>query len=55
MFQAMFREASPVLFTAAERRAYFKTVTILIPMNWTNITIDRLANSEVYEVSVIYV
>ena len=47
----MFRESSPVLFTATEKRAYFKTVTILIPATWTNITIDRVANSEVYEVS----
>ena len=46
----MFREASPALFTATNRRTYFKTVTILIPMTWKNITIDRLANSEVYEV-----
>ena len=48
----MFREASPALFTATEKRAYFKKVTILIPVTWTNTTIDRLANSEVYEVCI---
>ncbi|XP_043213965.1 calcium-activated chloride channel regulator 1-like [Amphibalanus amphitrite] len=49
--KAMFREASPALFTATEQRAYFKKVTILIPMTWTNTSIDRVANSEVYEES----
>ncbi|XP_043233012.1 calcium-activated chloride channel regulator 1-like [Amphibalanus amphitrite] len=49
--KAMFREASPALFTATEKRAYFKKVTILIPMTWTNTSIDRMANSEVYEES----
>ena len=46
----MFRETSPILFHATRKRSYFKKVTILIPMTWTNTSIDRLANSEVYEV-----
>jgi len=47
--KVMLSLASPVLYKATGNRAYFKQVTIVIPMSWTNITTDREGYSEVYE------
>ena len=34
LFQALLRDASNVLYTALDQRAFFKSVTIVVPSSW---------------------
>ena len=46
--QEIWTEASASLFLATHRRAYFKSITILVPSTWSNGTYEQ-ASSETYD------
>jgi len=47
----MVRGASTLLFSATEKRAYFKEVRILVPDSWDNIQTNANVTWETFNVS----